>query len=334
MDEDTTNRMPDDSDETRVAPPAADDATQVMRGEATDATRVMPAAGGAPPPPPPVRPTLLMTHQKSSSSGSGMPWWVWLVVVLVIVAAVAAVWFFYLRPTDAATGDEFIGNWAPEAMTGGGLVIKTSGEQFKITQYDDELKAVGSTVADLVDDTLEISVQASDLGITGATGKVDGTLTHETSGDRLKLQFSSGSLKSEVIVFVRVDVLLPATPEPTPTPTPSPTPTLSPSPTASPTTTGSPSPSADQQVIDGIAKIQIGIVTWATNNNNLYPAPQDVVSGGGISEYVDPWPTNPFTSGPMSPGTGPGGYVYEQLNGGQGYKLTGYLSSGLTYSVP
>ena len=36
----------------------------------------------------------------------------------------------------------------------------------------------------------------------------------------------------------------------------------------------------------------------------------------------------------MAPGTSPGSYVYEQLSGGQAYKLTGYLSNGLTYSVP
>ena len=85
---------------------------------------------------------------------------------------------------------------------------------------------------------------------------------------------------------------------------------------------------------DNIAKLQVGIVAWAADNNNLYPPPQDVVEGGGLSQYVSPWPTNPFTSQPMAPGTSPGSYVYEQLSGGQAYKLTGYLSNGLTYSVP
>ena len=75
-------------------------------------------------------------------------------------------------------------------------------------------------------------------------------------------------------------------------------------------------------------------MAWAADNNNLYPPPQDVVEGGGISQYVSPWPTNPYTSQPMSPGTSPGSYVYEQMSGGQSYKLTGYLSNGLTYSVP
>lgn len=333
MDDETTGRVPDDTDATRVIPPADEGATQVLSRDDAGATRVMPAAGGASPPPPPIQPTLVMTHPGKSESG-GMPWWVWLLLVLAIVAAVAAVWFFYLRPSGSTGGDEFVGSWSPEAMTGGGLVIAASGDRFKITQYDGQLKAVGSTMADLVNDRLEITVQAVALGISGATGKVNGSLTHETASDRLKLQFTSGSLKSETRMFVRSDVLLPSAPSPTPTPTPSPTPSLSPTPSVSPSPSGSASASADQQVIDGIAKLQVGIVTWATNNNNLYPAPQDVVSGGGISQFVNPWPTNPFTSQPMSPGTSPGAYVYEQMGGGQSYKLTGYLSNGLTYSVP
>ena len=87
-------------------------------------------------------------------------------------------------------------------------------------------------------------------------------------------------------------------------------------------------------MVAAIAKLQVGIVAWAADSNNLYPAPQDVVEGGGLAQYVDPWPTNPFTSQPMAPGTAPGSYVYEQISGGQSYKLTGYLSNGLTYSVP
>jgi hypothetical protein len=346
MDDETTGKPPDDTELTRVTPPAADDGTrvmppagegetQVMPGQDTGATQVMPAAGGAPPPPPPAQPTLLMTHSRSSGSG-GVPWWVWLIIVLLVIAAAAAVWFLYLRPADpSSAGEQFIGNWAPEAGTGGGLVIsQTTDDQFKITQYDGQLEAVGSTTADLVDDQLEVSVQASALGLTGVTGTVQGTLTHESANDSLTLQFTSGDLQLEPVTFVRVEVLLPASPTPTPSPSPSPSPTPSPSPSVSTSPSASSSPTTDQQVIDAIAKLQVGIVTWASANNNLYPPPQDVVEGGGISQYVDPWPTNPFTGQPMTPGTAPGSYVYEQLSGGQGYRLTGYLGNGLTYTVP
>ncbi len=339
---DDERRLPDDDteltrvtppdDETRVMPPADEGQTQVMPGSDTGATRVMPAAGAAPPPPP-SQPTLMMTRGRSNEGG-GVPWWVWLLIVLAVVAAAAALWYFYLRPTDSTTaGDEFIGNWAPESGTGGGLIIKRSGEQFAISQYDGRLEKVGTTTADLVDGELRISVQASAIGLTGVTGKVQGTLTHE-AGDRLQLQFAAGDLSIEPVYFVRVEVLLPATPTPSPTPTVSPSPSASPSPTTSPTPSPSGSPTADNQAVANIAKLQVGIVAWAADNNNLYPPPQDVVDGGGLSQYVDPWPTNPFTSQPMAPGTAPGSYVYEQLSGGQAYKLTGYLSNGLTYSVP
>ena len=66
----------------------------------------------------------------------------------------------------------------------------------------------------------------------------------------------------------------------------------------------------------------------------LPDAGADVGEGGGIASYVDPWPVNPYSGQPMKPGTQPGDFIYEQLNGGAGYKLTGYISDGLTYTVP
>jgi hypothetical protein len=347
MDDETTGKLPDEDTElTRVTPPddatqkmpAADEGkTQVMPGAGTGATRVMPAAGAGGPPP--SQPTLLMTHGRGSGGGGGgMPWWGWLLIVLAIAAAAAAAWFFLLRPQNAAStaGDEFIGNWSPQSGNGGGLVIKKAGDQFKVTQYDPQLQPVVSTNAALSGDQLQVSIKASALGLTGVTGSVAGTLTHDQANDTLSLQFSSGSLQLAPILYTRVDVLLPGSPSPSPSPSTSTSPTTSPSPTTTPSPSVSPSGSAtaDQQVVAAIAKLQVGIVAWAADNNNLYPAPQDVVDGGGIAQYVNPWPVNPFTSQPMAPGTAPGSYVYEQISGGQAYKLTGNLSNGLTYSVP
>jgi hypothetical protein len=249
MDDETTGKLPPDDEElTRVTPPGGDDATRVMPPADEDATRVMPAAdetgatrvmpaGGATPPPPPTQPTLLMTHGRQPSEG-GVPWWVWLLIVLGVIAAIAALWYFYLRPTtpEPTGGEVFVGNWSPEAGTGGGLVIKQDGEQFKVTQYDPDLNAAGSTNATLEGEQLKLSVKASAVGLTDVTGTIQGTLTHDAAGDTLRLQFSSGSLQLKPIEYVRVDVLLPGTPSasPTPTATPSPTPT-----TASPSTSPS-----------------------------------------------------------------------------------------------
>lgn len=337
MDDETTGKTPKqtagetpDAEQTVVTPPTDEGATQVLSGEPADLTQVMPAAGSAgAPPPPPMQPTLMMTRPKKSGGGGT---WIWVVVAIVAVAVLAAAaWFFLLRPTNGG-GEEFVGSWSLVNGSGGGLVIAKTGGDFRVTQYDAELVAIGSTTAKLANDELTASIDASALGLTSVTGKVEGTLTHISSSDLLSLTFSSGSLSSKSQKFMRVDVLRPALP--TPSPTLSPTPTYSPSPTGSPSPSGSPSASPDQQVIDAIVKIQVGVITWATNNNNLYPASAEVSQSGGVAQFVDPWPVNPLTNQPMTPGTQPGNYTYEQLNGGQGYKLTGYLSKGLTYTVP
>jgi len=128
----------------------------------------------------------------------------------------------------------------------------------------------------------------------------------------------------------------PASPQPSasapisPSPSPTVTPPLSPSPSRS----ASPATDADRQMMDAIDTLQVGVIQWATRNDNLYPKPADASKAGGIARFVHPWPTNPYTGHPMKPGTQPGDYTYEQLNGGAGYKLTGYIAKGLTYTVP
>ena len=306
-----------------------------MPGGDTGATQVMPAAGGAPPPPPPTQPTLLMSHSRSSGSG-GVPWWVWLIVALVVIAAAAAV----LVPVPAARrhrpppASEFIGNWAPEAgdRRRAGDLRRPATTSSRSPQYDGQLQAVGSTTADLVDDQLELSVQASALGMPGVTGKVQGTLTHEAPAT-VSAAVHSGDLQLEPVTSCawrsccrraphRPRALDLSLADPVAVPSASPSPSAS----ASPTT--------DQQVIDGIAKLQVGIVTWASEQQQPLSAAPGRRRRRRHLPVRRPWPTNPFTGQPMTPGTAPGSYVYEQLSGGQGYKLTGYLSNGLTYTVP
>ena len=155
-----------------------------------------------------------------------------------------------------------------------------------------------------------MTVKASAIGLTDVTGSIQGTLTHDEASDTLTLQFKAGSLSLKPIVYDRVDVLLPAsaTPSPTPfSPSPSPSPTASPSPTttASPSPSTSASPGSDQQTQDNIAKLQVGIVAWAADNNNLYPPPQDVVDGGGLSQYVTPGRPTRSPASPWRPAPRP-----------------------------
>ena len=50
-----------------------------------------------------------------------------------------------------------------------------------------------------------------------------------------------------------------------------------------------------------------------------------------LGQFVSPWPKNPWTGGPMQPGTGKGDYSYAQTN--SGFVLTVHLD-GEEYSRP
>jgi hypothetical protein len=59
------------------------------------------------------------------------------------------------------------------------------------------------------------------------------------------------------------------------------------------------------------------------------PADASQAALGGFS----PWPDNPFTGAPMSPGSDTGDYVYQRLEGGA-YELSVYLSDGTLSPAP
>jgi type II secretion system protein G len=59
-------------------------------------------------------------------------------------------------------------------------------------------------------------------------------------------------------------------------------------------------------VKEGIHSIQIGVQTWATDNNDQYPAADRLVSTktptgvtGFIGQYIDVWPQNAYLCGDM-----------------------------------
>ena len=355
MDDETTGRPPDeiaaqpsgggesaagsaDTAETSVAPPADADATRVMSGEAVDETRVMPAAGGAAPPPARPQPTLMMSRPPKQSSNT---WWIVLIVVLLVLAAAAAAWYFVLRDKGEAPAPQpsptptfaWVGAWGRTDGTGGGVVVEPKGKDYQVTVYGSTLQVLGSAVATPKGKDLTFALESSETA-DGLPGPFQITL-RAGPGENLAEMKVTGSNQATVIVpLQRVAVLVPATPSAAPTVAPTSSPTSSPTLSPSSSPSASPTAGADQQVIDAIVKLQTGVITWSTNNNSLYPAPVDVSEAGGIASYVDPWPTNPYTGQPMKPGTQPGDYTYEQLSGGAGYKLTGYISNGLTYTVP
>jgi hypothetical protein len=324
---------PPDAAATVVAPPSDTGATHVMSGEAADETRVMPVAGGgASPPPPPVRPqpTLMMSRPPKKSSST---WWIVLVVVLLALLAAAAAWYFLLRDKSAQPAPEpspafaWVGAWGRTDGSGGGVVVDQSSKQYQVTVYGSTLQVLGTAVAKPQGTDLAFELQSQE-SVGGLPGPFQITLQAGPGKDLADMKVTGGNQTTVIVPLQRVAALVPVSPSASPTASPS----TSPSSSSSPSPT--PSAGADQQIIDAITKLQTGVITWSTNNNNLYPAPIEVTQTGGVAAFVNPWPTNPFTSQPMKPGTQPGDYTYEQLNGGAGYKLTGYISKGLTYTVP
>ena len=72
----------------------------------------------------------------------------------------------------------------------------------------------------------------------------------------------------------------------------------------------------------------MAIQQWALDHGNVYPAAEMVVPGDQLAGYTDDWPASPLTGQPMVSGSGPGNYSYRQLQGGQGFTLTGYGVDG------
>jgi type IV pilus assembly protein PilA len=71
----------------------------------------------------------------------------------------------------------------------------------------------------------------------------------------------------------------------------------------------------ESAVKGGIHNIELGIASWATDHNDVYPPSGTVhkgtlVDGAGVS-YVDNWPQNAFAGGDMDEGTAAGNYTYE-----------------------
>ena len=72
----------------------------------------------------------------------------------------------------------------------------------------------------------------------------------------------------------------------------------------------------DAAVKEGVHTIQVGIVTWAADHDEAYPADGDVTSRkwngkpSAFSAYVKPWPANPFTGAPMRGSWSVGDYTY------------------------
>lgn len=92
----------------------------------------------------------------------------------------------------------------------------------------------------------------------------------------------------------------------------------------------------DSAVKEGIHVLQVGIQSYAVDNADVYPAAAEMTPDGAVGQYVDRWPTNPWTGQPMREGSAPGDFHYsvgDDGSGAGGFTLEGYLHDGTPFTI-
>ena len=106
----------------------------------------------------------------------------------------------------------------------------------------------------------------------------------------------------------------------------------SPPPTPQALANGSLSNEKDKQVAENLYAIQVAVEKYATARQAV-PEASDVTLVGAVSNYLSPWPANPYTAagGLMIVGKQAGKYTY--TTDGKTYTLTAYLGDGSTFVI-
>jgi len=88
----------------------------------------------------------------------------------------------------------------------------------------------------------------------------------------------------------------------------------------------------DASVKEGVHAIQIGVQSYAVDNNDSYP-PVGTVTKTGMASYLDQWPSNPFAATantPMANTSAKGDFNYTTTT--SDFTLSGNLNAG-TFTV-
>jgi type IV pilus assembly protein PilA len=90
-------------------------------------------------------------------------------------------------------------------------------------------------------------------------------------------------------------------------------------------------------VKEAVHSIQIGVQTWATDNDDLYPATGKLVSTktpngstGFVGQYIDVWPQNPYGGGDMTSAKAKGTFWYAVKGDSSTYCLAGQGGAAAT----
>ena len=81
----------------------------------------------------------------------------------------------------------------------------------------------------------------------------------------------------------------------------------------------------DAGVKEGVHSIQIGVQSYAVDNNDVYPLTAAMV--GVVTPELDPWPENPFTGAAMANDGALGNFTYVSVAGAD-YALMGKMDAG------
>ena len=309
-----------------------EESTRILNEESAESTRVTPtAAGSGAPPAPPMQPTIVMS--RPARKGPGNMLWLVLLLLLVIAAAAAAIWFYWLRgeqeattvPSPTPAPIAWAGAWARTDGTGGGLVVEGDATTYRVTAYNGALQPSDTVDAvESADGRELLFALPSHFTFDGPAGPSEAALTIGSDPGTATFRVVGADQTTVSLPVQRVATLTPTAPSADPTAT-------EPAPDPGPT---SAEQALRQQTIDAITSIQAGIAAWAAANGSVYPMPADARESGTVAQYVDPWPVNPYAPGqPMEPGTDPGDYTYERLDGGRSFRLAGYLDNG-AFIVP
>jgi type IV pilus assembly protein PilA len=94
----------------------------------------------------------------------------------------------------------------------------------------------------------------------------------------------------------------------------------------------------ESAVKEGVHSIQIGVQSWAVDQNDTYP-PEATVTAAGLGDLVDNWPRNPWTNVAMADSNAfsMGDFNYTPLPAGgpfTSFQLQGYGKTGVVITVP
>jgi type IV pilus assembly protein PilA len=91
----------------------------------------------------------------------------------------------------------------------------------------------------------------------------------------------------------------------------------------------------ESAVKEGVHSIQVGVQSYAVDNNDVYPATAGV-SAGTMASYVDIWPKNPWSTAAMNANSATqGNCMYTGTNSNTSFTLVGYgKNAKLVISVP